>query len=149
MHCRKLHVCKQYVISFDYDTSPQRYSFAERQWQIFVKVNITSGSNECYHDSGLTFFHSKVYVLYGHESWSNSSDHTMHNAVLHCFDPVRNVWEQKVSTCRPHFGSSLFAVNSKLYVAGGKKSVDDRGEPSGDLAPVEVNDEEKNKWFFC
>jgi len=70
----------------------------------------------------------------------------MHNAVLHCFDPVRNVWEQKESTCQPHFGSSLFVVNSKLYVAGGENSVDDRGEPCGDPAPVEVYDEENNKW---
>ena len=134
-----------YVISFDSKSSPQRYSFVERQWQTLPKVHITCGSNECYHDSGVTVFHSKVYVLYGHESWSNSSI-SMHNALLHCFDPVRNVWEQKESTCQPHFGSFLFAVNSKLYVAGGEKYVDDRGEPCGDPAPVEVYDEESNKW---
>ena len=134
-----------YVISFDYDTSPQRYSFAERQWQTFAKVNITRRSNECYHESGVTFFHSKVYVLYGLESWSNSSN-CMHNAVLHCFDPVRKEWEQKASTCQHHFGSSLFALNRKLYVAGGKDSTDDSGEPCGDPAPVEVYDEENCKW---
>ena len=136
-----------YVISFDYGTSPQRYSFSERQWQTFAKVNITRGSDECYHESGVTFFHSKVYVLYGRESWPKpNSFNCMHNAVLHCFDPVRNVWEKKASTCQPHFRSSLFAVNSKLYAVAGKDSTDDSGEPCGDPAPVEVYDEENNKW---
>ena len=127
-----------YVISL-------RYNFAERQWQSFAMVNTTSGSHEFYHESGVTFFHSKVYVLYGHKSWSNSSS-CMHNAGLHCFDPVRNAWEQKESTCQSHFGSSLFVVNSKLYVAGGNVSLDEYDEPCGSLAPVEVYDEENNKW---
>ena len=124
--------------------TPQRYSFTERRWQSFAKVNITYSFNEYYDNSGVTVFHSKVYVLYGHKTKSNSSDYTMHNAVLHCFDPVRNMWEQKESTCQPHFGSSLFVVNSKLYVGGGKVSYDDK--PCGDPAPVEVFDEVNNKW---
>ena len=121
---------------------PQRYSFAERQWQSFARVNITCDSDESYHPSGVTKFHSKVYVLFGPVSKSNC----MHNAVLHCFDPVRNAWEQKESTYQPHFGSSLFVVNSKLYVAGGKVSVGLFYKPCGDPAPVEVYDEENNKW---
>ena len=56
------------------------------------------------------------------------------------FDPMRNVWEEKASTCQPHFGSSLFVVNSRLYVAGGKVDCD------GNPAPVEVYDAENNKW---
>ena len=134
-----------YVNSSDYDTIPQRYSFAERQWQSFAKVNITRGSNEDYFNNGVIAFHSKVYVLYGRESKLNACG-CMHNAVLHCFDPVKNAWEQKQSTCQPHFGSSLFAVNSKLYVAGGKVSVGLFYKPCGDPAPVEVYDEENNKW---
>ena len=56
------------------------------------------------------------------------------------------MWEQKESTCQPHFGSSVFVVNSKLYVAGGNVSLDDDDVPCGDPAPVEVFDEENNKW---
>jgi len=70
----------------------------------------------------------------------------MRNAELHCFDPVRNAWEQNESTCQPQFGSSLFVVNSKLYVAGGNVSLHDDDEPCGLPAAVEVYDEENNKW---
>jgi len=37
-------------------------------------------------------------------------------------------------------------VNSKLYVVGGNVSIDQDEEPCGDPAPVEVYDEENNKW---
>ena len=59
---------------------------------------------------------------------------------------MRNAWEQKESTCHPHFGSSLFVVNSKLYVAGGNVSLDDDDKPCGLPAAVEGYDEENNKW---
>ena len=71
----------------------------------------------------------------------------MHNAGLHCFDPVRNKWEVKATTCKPHFGSSLLVVNSKLYVAGGNVYVDENGNESGNPAPVEGYDEENNTWY--
>jgi len=131
-----------YTNCSDYDRIPQRYWFAERQWQSCARVNITCDSDGSYHPSGVTKFHSKVYALYGPVSESNC----MHNAVLHCFDPVRNAWEQKESTCQPHFGSSLFVVNSKLYVAGGNVSLDDDDKPCGLPAAVEVYDEENNRW---
>ena len=137
------------LVSTVYSNSFQRYSFVERRWQDIAKVNSAGDYGDHYFTSGITAFHSKVYVLYGYRSRSNSSWYT-HNAVLQCFDPVRNVWELKASTCEPHFGSSLFVVNSKLYVAGGKVSNADilppRGEPCGGSAPVEVYDEENNKW---
>jgi len=133
----------RYVIVSPYWPIPQRYSFAERQWQSFAQVNITRGPNEYYCNSGATGFHSKLYVFYGYRSLSKLS-WCMHKAKLHCFDPVGNVWEQRESTCQPHFEPSLFVVNSKLYVAGGKKSVNLR-VPCADPAPVEVYDEENNK----
>jgi len=136
-----------YAISSYYVTIPLRYSFAERRGQSLGMVNITAGSNDYYYISGVTAFHSKVHVLYQHESRPKSSYYTeMHNAVLHCFDPVRNVWEQKESTCQPHFESSLFVVNSKLCVAGGNVSIEQDETPCDDPAPVEVYDEENNKW---
>ena len=66
------------------------------------------------------------------------------NAELHCFDPVKNEWEGKAKTCQPHFGSSLFIVNNRLCLAGGKVSCDNSGEPKGNPAPVEVYKEESN-----
>ena len=134
-----------YANSSKYKKIPQRYSFTERRWQPFAKVNITCGSKEYYHNSGVTVFRSKVYVLYGYKTKANSS-WCMRNAELHCFDPVRNVWEQNESTCQPHFGSSLLVVNSKLYVAGGNVSVNDSNKLCGHPAPVELYDEENNMW---
>ena len=62
-------------------------------------------------------------------------------AVLHCFDPAKNEWEEKARTCQPHFGSSLFEVNGKLFVAGG------RCTPNHNYStPVEVYSEETNTW---
>ena len=66
---------------------------------------------------------SKVYVIHGYirkrngpnfEPWVNIS------ALVHCFDPTKNEWKQIASTCHPHFRSSLFVVNNRLYVARGK-----------------------------
>ena len=70
----------------------------------------------------------------------------MQNAGLHCFDPVNNEWKVKATTCKPHFGSSLFIVNSRLYVAGGCESIAPNGTPKGNSATVEIYDEEKNTW---
>jgi len=41
------------------------------------------------------------------------------NAGLHCSDPVKSEWKVKATTCKPHFGSSLFVVNNRIYVAEG------------------------------
>ena len=110
-----------HAISSDCNQVTQRYSFPKCQWQSFAKVNVTSNYYDGYFYSGATALFSKVYVLYGHKGNYNyqSGGWQMQNAVLHCFDPATNVWQQKSSTCYPHFGSSLFVVNSRLQVAGG------------------------------
>ena len=90
--------------------------------------------------------HSKVFVLYGKAMYSADSRWCLQNAVLHCFDPVRNVWEEKALTCQSHFESSLLVVNTRLYVAGGYDYIHPNGMPSGNPACVEVYDEENNKW---
>ena len=87
-----------------------------------------------------------MFVLYGKGFYNDSNRWGVQNAVLLCFDPAKNMWEEKASTCHPHFGSSLFVVNGKLYVAGGKVHVNSEGSLYGDPAPVEVYDEENNKW---
>ena len=66
-------------------------------------------------------------------------------AEVHCFDPTKNEWLQKASTCHPHFGSSLFVVDNRLYVAGGSTS-SQVGVFGAGPAPVEVYDEQNNTW---
>ena len=126
---------------------PKRYNIAECRWQRFAKVNIKEDSSNSFHDSGGTAMHSNLYVLYGHKRKVQSS-WQMQNAILYCFDPLRNRWEKKASTCHPHFGSSLFVVSGKLYVAGGYVSVSESGAPNiySKPAPVEVYDKENNTW---
>ena len=135
-----------YVIYYDCNQVPRRYSFAKCQWQCFAKVAITNNSNNRVFYSGATALHSNLYALYGNKSLVTSSWRAQ-NAVLHCFDPVRNQWEEKASTCQPHFGSSLVVVSNKIYVAGGKVDFNTNGNyPCGNPAPVEVYDAENNKW---
>jgi len=141
-----------YAICSDVNLVPQRYNLAKCQWQCYAKVDITSDfSNNCVSNSGATALRSKVYVLYGTKykqtTLSRGSSWHVKNAVLHCFDPERNVWEEKTSTCQLHFGSSLVVVNNKIYVVGGSVDVYVINEvPCGNPAPVEVYDEENNKW---
>ena len=131
-----------YAISSDCNQVTQRYNFPKLQWQSFAKVNVTSSG---YFYSGATALFSKVYVLYGHKR-NQLGGWLMQNAVLHCFDPASNVWQEKASTCRPHFGSSLFVVNGRLCVAGGFDYIDTNNRLCGYPAPVEVYDEDNNKW---
>ena len=130
-----------YAVPSAYSKIPQRYSFAKRQWQSFAKFSL-SYPDSWYHNNSATVFHSKLYVL------SGLTDPTVteyyYNARLHCFDPVTNLWTQKASSCNRHFGSTLLVVNDRLYVAGGYQSFN--GGPSDIPAPVEVYDEENNKW---
>ncbi|KAJ7384526.1 hypothetical protein OS493_021155 [Desmophyllum pertusum] len=132
-----------YVISCSSNQVPQlRYNVATRQWQSIATVG-TRGYNyqAC---NGVAIAHSKVLVLYGDTSQDYFSE-LYQRAVLNCFDPVKNEWEVKATTCHPHFGSSLIVVNSRLYVAGGYNGFDNN-LPSGNPAPVEVYDEKNNTW---
>ena len=129
-----------YAVPSDYSMIPQRYSFPRRQWQSFAKFSL-SYHYTYYHNNGATVLHSKLYVLSGLHPYSGC-----HYALLHCFDPVTNLWAQKASSCNPHFGSTLFVVNDRLYVAGGYNSINSNNMPYGNPEPVEVYDEDNNKW---
>jgi len=135
-----------YAIRSNCSQVPQRYSFAKCQWQTFAKVNIMS-NHPSYHfyNSGVTILHSKVYVLYG-SAKLDSVSWRMQSAGLHCFDPVKNEWEEKAKTRKPHYGSSLFVVNNRIYVAGGYDSINiSNGSPLGNPALVEAYYED-NTW---
>lgn len=122
----------------------ERYNLAECRWQRIQKLNITQEIFHYFYNSGGTVLNSNLYVLYTHVRMVESSWQT-ENTVLHCFDPLRNRWKKKASTCHPHLVSSLFVVSGKMYVAGGFDSFKE-GKPCGKPAPVEVYDEENNKW---
>ena len=132
-----------YAVPSNYSMIPQRYSFPKRQWQSVAKFSL-SYNYSCYHNNGATVLHSKLYVLSG-QSLKDFTTGGYSNALLHCFDPVTNLWTQKASSCNPHFGSTLLVVNGRLYVAGGYQSLNG-DKPWGNPAPVEVYDEENNKW---
>jgi len=134
-----------YAISSDCNQVTQRYNFPKLQWQSFAKVNFTSSYWHGYFYSGATALFSKVYVLYGHNKRDSGGWYSQ-RAVLHCFDPATNVWQEKASTCHSHFGSSLFVVNGRLCVAGGYDYIETNNRPCGNPAPVEVYDEDNNKW---
>ena len=138
-----------YAISADCDQEPQKYSFSKCLWQTFNKVSTPISIPISIHAkdfcSGATVLCSKVYVLYGTGYW-DCGYWCPYNVGLHCFDPVKNEWEEKAKTCRPRLDSSLFVVKSKIYVAGGYDYMDSNGALQGNSAHVEVYDEENNTW---
>ena len=123
------HLCTvgDYMYAFNSNCTkiPQRYSFSERQWQSIAKVPVPI-RGVTFYNSGTAVLHSKVFVLYG-KGFYNARGVWDVSAMLHCFDPAKNMWEEKALTCHPHFGSSLFVVNGKLYVAGGTVDIDPLG----------------------
>ena len=130
-----------YAVSTDCNQFHERYSFAKCQWQTFAKVSIPIGQK--FFCSGAAVLGSKLYVLYGRVL---ISDLSVQNAVLYCFDPVKNEWEEKATTCSRHYRSSLFVVDNRIYVAGGYDSSDICGNFRGNQASVEAYDGDKNAW---
>ena len=139
----------EYLYAISDTDLPQRYSFAQNEWQSGSKLPFlkTSYNGDKLCNVAAVVMKSKIYVLHG----CHSFDGEMKTAVFHCFDPEKNEWKQKASTSSPHFGSILFVDNNKLYVAGGTISGWNDGWggviPSGNPAPVEVYDERNDQWF--
>ena len=141
-----------YIYAISESNPPQRYSLANNNWQSSgVKPSFfnTSSDNDKLSNVAAMVLKSKIYVIHGYRRNEMGTGRQFSHwedkpAIVHCFDPAKNEWEQKASTCHPHFGSSLFVVNSRLYVAGGKNSCYNHLKPCG--SPVEVYDEENNTW---
>ena len=117
---------------------PQRYDLINNVWQAGEKLNFPQ------HEGILQFLaatvmNRKIYVIHDCQDRKNVNK----PAVFHCFDPEKNEWERKASTCHPHFGSSIFVVNNRLCVAGGSNS---SGYFSGWCPPVELYDKRKDTW---
>ena len=152
-----------YLYAISESNLPQRYSLAKRNWQKGAKLPSTGGEVRSfftfdqfgyYRLSAVTavVLKSKVYVIHGckKQGWTSRrlpiETWEIKPAVMHCFDPAKNEWEQKTSTQGPHFGSSLFIVNKRLCLAGGNVSSGIFDGPKGSPAAVEVYKEENNTW---
>jgi len=138
-----------YIFAISESKPPQRYSLANNKWQKGAKFPLVSDG--CYRLSNVAavVLKSKIHVIHGceeRESTTRRHSWVAKPALMHCFDPEKNEWEQKSSTCRPHFGSSLLIVNNKLCLAGGVDSRSDSVKAKGDHAPVELYKEENNIW---
>ena len=96
-----------------------------------------------FHSVAATVMNCKIYVIHGFYEKDFFMESTDKPAVVHCFDPEKNEWERKASTCHPHFGSSIFVVNNRLCVAGGSKSF---MSFSGAHPSVELYDKRKDTW---
>lgn len=147
----------EHIYAFSNSGMPQRYVLAKNDWQSGSKLPFLKKKDD---EEKLVFvkavsMKSKIYVLHGYykEEWKRGEieDCKAKPALVHCFDPHKNVWKRKASTIHPHFESTLFVNNNQLYVAGGLVSIscDEEGNSyaSGNHAPVEVYNEVDNSWF--
>ena len=148
----------EHIYVFSDSDAPQRYSSVQKDWQSGSELPFLKEKDD---EEKLVFvkavsMKSKIYVLHGFYRKNHKSYHGFEAkpAVVHCFDPQKNVWKKKASTIHPHFESSLIVDNNRLYVAGGTVSLisprysGDRLDrhASGDPAPVEAYDEVNNYW---
>ena len=132
-------------------SAPYRYNIATNQWQSIASPNAVCDLGQVtFCNKAAAVYKSCLYVLYaqGIEQMGNSGYVSMpYNSLLYCFDPEKNVWEQKASTKTPHFGSSLVVVNHNLYVVGGDCSfIPQSSQLSGSPAAVEVYNDQENVW---
>ena len=135
--------------------TPYRFHISTNQWQCVAKLILRAQcplSQGSFCNKAAVDYKSHIYVLHGqgvrHLNFESREWFWVPMAAhVFCFDPTRNVWEQKASTSTNHFGSSLLVVNNKLYVAGGKCTIDrNTAEPCGRTGSVEVYDAKNNTW---
>ena len=137
----------EYLYVITQSNPPQRYDLGNNVWQAGKKLNFPQHEG-IFHSVAATVMNCKIYVIHGCKDYRNVDK----PAVFHCFDPEKNEWERKASTCHPHFGSSIFVVNNRLCVAGGSNSsmgfpfmsylaVELGGHPS-----VELYDKREDTW---
>ena len=136
------------IFAFSDSNLPQRYNFRNNNWQSGANLSFYSKSDnkkDKLQNVAAVVFKSKIYVIHGYTRSEHDNGNYNYRvdmaAVVHCFDPAENKWAQKTSTWYPHFGSSLFVVNNRLCVAGGRISTRNYNP-----APVEIYNDESNSW---
>ena len=147
---RCLCTVNEHVYAFSDSDLAQRYSLPQNDWQGGIELPSLNKKGNRKRSVFVTAvsMKSKIYVLRGYYR-VNADNHGYKEkpAVFHCFDPQKNEWKKRASTIHPHFESTLFVENNKLYVAGGKVSVySNPARAAGGPAPVEVYNEERNSW---
>ena len=139
----------EYIYVISDSGVPQRYSLAQNDWQSGSKL--PNDDQEILVYMTAVSMGSKIYVLHGCYKEERGRRRSEKRAVVHCFDPLKNVWLKKASTLYPHFNSILFVDNNKLYVAGGWDTVPTESSGgkwvTGGAAPVEIYNEESNSWY--
>ena len=131
-----------YLYAINESNPLQRYSLTNNSWQGGEGLKVVK-NREKLRTVSATVMNSKIYVIHGCKKYERDGRYLCWvnaPAVVHCFDPKYNVWTKLASTRDPRLGSSLFVVNNRLCVAGGKSG------GYGSLAPVEVYDEGTNTW---
>ena len=136
----KIFLCSvsEYLYVIAPSSPPQRYDLSNNVWQAGEKLNFPQHEG-IFHSVAATVMNCKIYVIHGCKDRENVDK----PAVVHCFDPEKNEWERKASTCHPRFESSIFVVNNRLYVAGISNSIRNLMR---DRPPVELYDERKDTW---
>ena len=134
----------EYLYVITQSNPPQRYDLSNNVWQAGKKLNFPQHEG-IFHSVAATVMNCKIYVIHGCKDRKKVDK----PAVVHCFDPEKNEWERKASTCHPHFESSIFVVNNRLCVAGGFNS--SSGSLSsllglGGSPPVELYDKRNDTW---
>ena len=143
----------EHVYAFRGSDLAQRYSLSQNDWQggfELPSLNEKGGRERLVWATAVSM-KSKIYVLRGYYKVKAYPVCKKKPAVIHRFDPQKNEWKKRASTLYPHFESTLFVENNKLYVAGGRVSVSvdsnsGRARAVGDPAPVEVYNEKSNSW---
>ena len=125
----------EYLYVITESNPPQRYDLNSDVWQAGKELNCPQDDGFFY-SVAATVMNCKIYVIHGYIEHENVDK----PAAVHCFDPEKNEWERKASTCHPHFGSSIFVVNNRLCVAGGS-SINRSG-----AQVVELYDKHNDTW---
>ena len=142
-------------------SAPYKYNVAANRWQSVASSwkAICDLNQKTFCNKAAAVYKSCLFVLYGQgniRQVNNAHRATFYCdvslSVLYCFDPKKNVWEQKESTKTPHYGSSLLVVNNNLYVAGGRSLLQSSSSeqyghlPAGGPAAIEVYNDQENAW---
>ena len=131
----------EYLYVFSQSNSPQRYDLSNNVWQAGEKLNFPQHEG-IFHSVAATVMNCKIYVIHG----CKDREKVDKPAVVHCFDPEKNEWERKASTCRPHFRSSIFVINNRLCVVGVSNLIIRLRRDRLPVESVELYDELKDTW---